>query len=1066
MIYAGASVPASEASRKATAPSDAYDPAALDADSASMLLGRSPKDAASGGAGAARASHAHAVDSGDVGASTGDRDDGGGVPAKPHPDTDATGAGDAKAKPTRGARACTNCHRLKMKCEGAEHGGTCQRCARGGHECVFLESHRGRKTGKRRREMENQQTLKKMEGMLMSVLENMGESRAPRDIPAMSALFAQEMGAGKPGQADAAVGSASSPSDAFQSALQNLLSTDGTDATAAPRRATMDALARVVHEVKGLGEGAHERTLETGGDNPLLGYLRRVLEQASGDTQGATPRTATPLGSATGTPGPTCLPDNTLNPLGLLAEASLQNWKRQRTGEGPSAGGDARGAGADEGQDAARGRPQFGVANETYFHSRTPLAMPRREVEADRPPELLTDAVITSEEALELFCIFFQHCSMHIFLLDPEWHTPALVCSRSPFLFTCVCAVASKFYTKRPDLYAQCLRKVIQAAFAVMGRGVKSTEIVQGFLLLTLYNQPAERYEEDRTWLFAGVAIRMAQDLNLHRKCMTPEGPENEELEREIMNRERTWYLCFCVDRTLSSQMGKPHCIREDWIIRHASEWCMQKYARPWDFGICALVDLLRVQTRQLDFLYSSTVTPSGLNLDIDYPAILPSFNAQLNETMEYWYRMGLDSMRRVLRNAPPDASERDRASESPSASSNSARTPQEHVHAEHLPSSAPAPHSAYTSSVPFPPVPRTSAEWLADRVRMSTLIALNDAGPPSDDADLTTRSMYYIARQAPLRYNYAVLVLNSFGLQYTLERPTDGVSVDKPQYLVRCVHAAKEIIATVKHGLREILRYAPDPTFVAVAYACVFLLKLIRPVFAHYINEEEVISLVTYTIEVLEEAAVDQTHTPALYASFLRSLLQARHEHSGRESHETGSDLVRPPERAGKEDARAAADMLGNPSAPISGDDAFMTVNPTQVNPVAASLAASEGPPRDVADALPPTNFDASLPMDRPGSDTGSHTEGGSKTLGWDAMQYAKAQGVDVNRVLDNSFWTSLLPPGYGSGGMDQMLGSSLDFASDFFKVPSHNPGFRTALTPGATRASSPDNGLPSTFL
>ena len=40
-----------------------------------------------------------------------------------------------------------------------------------------------------------------------------------------------------------------------------------------------------------------------------------------------------------------------------------------------------------------------------------------------------------------------------------------------------------------------------------------------------------------------------------------------------------------------------------------------------------------------------------------------------------------------------------------------------------------------------------------ADTLRASALLALHEAGPPADDADLATRSMYYIARQAPLRY-------------------------------------------------------------------------------------------------------------------------------------------------------------------------------------------------------------------------------------------------------------------------------------------------------------------------
>ena len=81
----------------------------------------------------------------------------------------------------------------------------------------------------------------------------------------------------------------------------------------------------------------------------------------------------------------------------------------------------------------------------------------------------------------------------------------------------------------------------------------------------------------------------------------------------------------------------------------------------------------------------------------------------------------------------------------------------------------------------------------------------------------------------------------------------------------------------------------------------------------------------------------------------------------------------------------------------------------------------------------------------------------------GWDAAQYAKAQGVEVNRVLDDSFWTSLLPPGYGGGGSMGHSGAGsagmfeLSRDSDLFKPSSQWGSGRAALTPGATRASSP---------
>jgi hypothetical protein len=60
------------------------------------------------------------------------------------------------------------------------------------------------------------------------------------------------------------------------------------------------------------------------------------------------------------------------------------------------------------------------------------------------------------------------------------------------------------------------------------------------------------------------------------------------------------------------------------------------------------------------------------------------------------------------------------------------------------------------------------------------------------------------------------------------------------------------------------------DSTFVYASYAATFLLKLVSPTFASFIDEEAAMRLVRETAEVLETAAVDEQHTPALCASYL----------------------------------------------------------------------------------------------------------------------------------------------------------------------------------------------------
>jgi hypothetical protein len=61
---------------------------------------------------------------------------------------------------------------------------------------------------------------------------------------------------------------------------------------------------------------------------------------------------------------------------------------------------------------------------------------------------------------------------------------------------------------------------------------------------------------------------RMATDLNLHRKTAvtTQDTQEGRAREKEVRNREGTWLLCFCLDRSYSAQMGKPYSIKEEYV--------------------------------------------------------------------------------------------------------------------------------------------------------------------------------------------------------------------------------------------------------------------------------------------------------------------------------------------------------------------------------------------------------------------------------------------------------------------------------------------------------------------
>jgi len=603
------------------------------------------------------------------------------------------------------------------------------------------------------------------------------------------------------------------------------------------------------------------------------------------------------------------LPDNALNPLGLLAEASLANRKVYASDmSGP---GDASGSNSNA--------LSVGVANDTYFKPGPMTILPLRRlfIERQLQPEMLT--FVSTEEVKELFNIYFTHLNPHCCLLIPEFHTPSLVCSRSPFLLTTICAISAKFHSLKPEVNAKLNNLAKQLSFSVLEKGYKSVEIVQAYLLLTLWGAGhTENYESEKTWILLGMAIRVATDLNLHRKTAVPtnDTAEGKAREQEVRNRERTWLLCFCLDRSFSAQMGKPHSIKEDNIVRNVGQWWQATAAEPSDAGLAAYVEFQRILSRSLDFLYSGTTSVSGLQVDCDYLVVTRTIETQLQSWHGDWKR-----------------------------------------------------HWARASSTR--PGPAAYASVISD---------------------------FY--------FNYSLLVVNSFGLQNAMDKS----AVDISHFFARCHTAASScaMIARDELGPRGYLRYSPDSHFVQLSYAVLTLLKLIRPEFRPYMeNEQRTVGLVTDIAALLGEVAVGSQHTPALYGAFLRALINVKAGPSRTATppvplynpnvgQEGKDQSMQDPQFAGEDPQSEDKRDLGHP---MLGIDPSLQAQGFQ--------AGEMGPAADLS-IFPPTMMISHA------------SEGENPTM------------LSMDSILSPSFWDSVLIPGFSnsfeglSGGIVYGAGGS----------------------------------------
>jgi hypothetical protein len=533
------------------------------------------------------------------------------------------------------------------------------------------------------------------------------------------------------------------------------------------------------------------------------------------------------------------------------------------------------------------------------------LPLRRLYIERQVQPEMLS--FVSTEEVVALFNIYFDHMNMHCHLLDQEFHTPALVCSRSPFLLTSICAIASKFYTHRPELHSQLAELAQKLAFSVPARGYKSLEIVQAYLLLTLWGCGAvERYEYDKTWLLLGMAIRMATDLNLHRKTsVNQDTPEGRVRDKEVHNRERTWLLCFALDRSVSAQVGKPHSIREDFIIRNVLQWIDSPIGVPGDRPLAAYVELQRIVSRSLDLLYSGTNTPSGLQTDCDYLLVIKTFEQQIAAWLHEW-----TNARTVV----------------------------------------------------------TSDEVLKDYT--------------------ATMMMFY--------FHYYSLVMHSFGLQNAIARS----AVDIPYFFCKCHTAATAVAVIARDELapRGFLRYSTDSHFVFLSYAVLSLLKLIRPEFQQYIqNEQKIIDLVKDIATVLGDVAINSHHTPALYSTFLRALISARTDAPQQQSQQPQQQPQQ--QQIQQQQSQPQTEVVVTDEAAAQHDMSLFgpTMSMDGVNDF--HFTSEMGPVADMS-KFPPTM--ATLPA----SDEG-------------------AGMLSMENFFPNGFWDSVLVPGYS----DTMEGLSGGF-------------------------------------
>ncbi|KAH8548974.1 hypothetical protein BGW37DRAFT_504532 [Umbelopsis sp. PMI_123] len=165
----------------------------------------------------------------------------------------------------------------------------------------------------------------------------------------------------------------------------------------------------------------------------------------------------------------------------------------------------------------------------------------------------LTEGVIVESEAKRLFEFFFRELNTMIALLDPHLHTIPYAMKNYPLVFSCVIAVSARF--SRPDLFPACNDICNRLLSLAAVEDLCSLDHVQSLSILSFWKESSDTTD----WRKIGRAIRMAFELNLHTAHLKATNSSDEIVNREIMNRQRTWMQLCCFDAVFYNSINFPH---------------------------------------------------------------------------------------------------------------------------------------------------------------------------------------------------------------------------------------------------------------------------------------------------------------------------------------------------------------------------------------------------------------------------------------------------------------------------------------------------------------------------
>ncbi|WVW85205.1 hypothetical protein I302_107243 [Kwoniella bestiolae CBS 10118] len=279
-----------------------------------------------------------------------------------------------------------------------------------------------------------------------------------------------------------------------------------------------------------------------------------------------------------------------------------------------------------------------------------------------RGPELVDDPIragfVDEIEARALFHLFMTHHNGPLPMLDPLIHTHDSVREQSPFLYTAILCVTSRYLsslspntTDGPNMSPESAQSVHQQILVLardhmtwtFAEAITSIDVVRAMVILTINKEP----DDDKAGYHMNRAILAGKELNLGRIPTVAEMSRmNEEDHRRLRMKQRVWLCLFIANSIFNMQFQQPMLISQsDPLVATAHHWL--KRARPdtvlRDTQLVCSVELRRKFLKYRDLLVGSIPNEPTYTSALSLSMLTRTMNQDWDISCEAWIRDIID---------------------------------------------------------------------------------------------------------------------------------------------------------------------------------------------------------------------------------------------------------------------------------------------------------------------------------------------------------------------------------------------------------------------------------------